>query len=254
MEPLYHLKDLRKSYGSRDVLAIGELVIRAGSIYTLTGANGSGKSTLLNILAFLSPPTAGEVRFAGKPVAWNGPSLLRLRRSVTLLHQAPYLFDETVYANVAFGLKVRGIHGREQHRLVDEALAMVGLAGFQKRIARELSGGEAQRVAMARSLALRPQVLLLDEPLANVDQDTAELLERVIVALPEQGTSVVMTTHDPDHPLKLGGERIHLVSGRITEGPDAAPPLNTGEEELCRLLKTPVKPSLTMSPPLGLNA
>lgn len=245
MKPLYHIKNLRKSYNSRDVLAIAELTIRPGCIHTLTGPNGSGKSTLLNILAFLSPPTAGEVWFEGKPVAWSNPSLLRLRKSVTLLHQAPYLFDESVHANIAFGLKVRGITGNEQHRLVDEALSMVRLSGFQKRKARELSGGEAQRVAMARALALKPHVLLLDEPLANVDRDTAELLEWVIAALPEQGTSVIMTTHDPEHPLKLGGERIHLVSGRIEEEPDATPQMRTGEEDICRPLKKPAASYLT---------
>jgi tungstate transport system ATP-binding protein len=246
MEPLYYLKDMRKNYGSRQVLAIDGLAIRGGCLYTLTGANGSGKSTLLHILAFLSPPTAGEVWFAGERADWNAASLLRLRRSVTLLHQDPYLFDESVSANVAFGLKVRGIAGREQHRLVDQALEMVGLTGFQKRKARELSGGEAQRVAMARSLAVRPQVLLLDEPLANVDKDTAELLERVIVALPELGTAVIMTTHDPEHPERLGGELIRLVAGELGGGPDsAAPILEKGENRPCRLLSRPAASSST---------
>jgi tungstate transport system ATP-binding protein len=214
MEPLYYLKDLRKSYGPREVLAIDELSIRAGCIYTLTGPNGSGKSTLLNILAFLSPPTAGEVWFAGAPAAWNGASLLMLRRNVTLLHQAPYLFDTSVRANIVFGLRTRGITGSEQRRRMDEALELVDLNGFQKRKARELSGGEAQRVALARALALRPKVLLLDEPLANVDRKCAELLEEVILALPARGTSVIISTHDPEHRQRFGSNRIHLVAGR----------------------------------------
>jgi tungstate transport system ATP-binding protein len=214
MEPLYYLKDLRKSYGPREVLAIDELSIRAGCIYTLTGPNGSGKSTLLNILAFLSPPTAGEVWFAGEPVACNGASLLALRRNVTLLHQAPYLFDTSVRANIAFGLRTRGITGPEQRSRIDEALELVDLAGFQKRKAHELSGGEAQRVALARALALRPKVLLLDEPLANVDRKCAELLEEVILALPARGTSVIISTHDPEHRQRFGSNRIHLVAGR----------------------------------------
>ena len=214
MEPLYHLKDLRKSYGPREVLAIDELAIRAGCIYTLTGPNGSGKSTLLNILALLSPPTAGAVWFAGEAVAWNGASLLRMRRDVTLLHQAPYLFDTSVRANIVFGLRARGITGQEQQRRVDEALELVDLAGFQKRKARELSGGEAQRVALARALALEPKALLLDEPLANVDRKSAELLEEVIIALPARGTSIIISTHDPEHRHRFGGNRIHLVAGR----------------------------------------
>lgn len=225
MEPLYHLKYLRKSYGPREVLAIDELAIRAGCIYTLTGPNGSGKSTLLEILAFLSPPTAGEVWFDGNPVAWNGPSLLALRKKVTLLHQAPYLFDTSVRANVAFGLRTRGITGAEQHRLVDETLELVNLAGFQNRRARELSGGEAQRVALARALALGPKVLLLDEPLANVDRKCADLLEEVILALPARGTSVIISTHDPEHRHRFGSDRIHLVAGRLAVPPRHVPPL-----------------------------
>ena len=223
MEPIYRLKNLRKSYGPRDVLVIDELSIQGSCIYTLTGPNGSGKSTLLNILAFLSPPTAGEVWFDREPVVWNGASLLRLRRNVTLLHQSPYLFNTSVRANIAFGFKARGITGQEQHRRVEEALALVDLPGFQKRKARELSGGEAQRVAFARALALRPKVLLLDEPLANVDQKCAELLEELIIALPARGTSVIISTHDPEHRHRFGSNRIHLVAGRLAIPPQHAP-------------------------------
>ncbi len=219
MDPLYRLNNLRKSYGPREVLAIKELTIAAGCIYTLTGPNGSGKSTLLNILAFLSPPSDGDIWFLGEPVVWSNDSLLRLRREVTLLHQAPYLFDTTVRANIVFGLKTRGITGQEQHSRVDEALALVDLGGFQKRKARELSGGEAQRVAMARALALRPKVLLLDEPLANVDRSSAELLEKVILALPQRGTSVLISTHDPEQRRRFGSNRIHLIAGKPTLPP-----------------------------------
>lgn len=224
MEPLYLLKNLHQSYGQREVLAIGELAIAGGCIHTLTGPNGSGKSSLLNILAFLSPPASGEVWFTGEPVAWNGDTLLNLRRDVTILHQSPYLFDATVRANIAFGLKVRGITGQEQQIRTSEALDLVDLAGFQKRRARELSGGEAQRVAMARALALRPKVLLLDEPLANVDRRCAELLENVILALPSMGTSVIISTHDPEHRHRFGSNRIHLVAGKPAVPPQRPHP------------------------------
>ena len=215
MTPLYQLTALRKNYGNREALAVDELTIEAGRCYTLTGANGSGKSTLLQILAFLSPPSAGELAFCGEPVVWGGAGLLKLRKQVTLLHQAPYLFHTNVYANVSFGLKARGITGPEQRRRVDRALELVDLSDFQKRKARELSGGEAQRVAMARALALEPKVLLLDEPLANVDRASAELLEKVILSLPSRGTSIIMTTHDPEQPLRFGNDCIHLIAGRL---------------------------------------
>ena len=211
---MYRLQSIRKRYGSNVALDIEELTIAEGRLYALTGANGAGKSTLLNILAFLAPPTSGEIFYAGKRVDWKHGSVEECRRKVTLLHQSPYLFGGSVRDNVAFGLKVRGIRGEEQGRIVDRALADVGLQGFRDRKARELSGGEAQRVAMARALALAPEVLLLDEPLANIDRETAGLLETVIASLPARGTTVIMTTHDPDHPGRLNGESIVLEGGR----------------------------------------
>ena len=211
---MYRLQSIRKCYGSNVALDIEELTIAEGRLYTLTGANGAGKSTLLSILAFLAPPTSGEIFYAGKRVDWDHGSVEEYRRKVTLLHQSPYLFGGSVRDNVAFGLKVRGIPGEEQRRIVDRALDGVGLQGFRDRKARELSGGEAQRVAMARALALKPEVLLLDEPLANIDRETTGLLETVIASLPAQGTTVIMTTHDPDHPGRLNGESIFLEGGR----------------------------------------
>lgn len=222
MAPLYQLDSIRKSYGDREALAIDRLTIEEGRCYTLTGPNGSGKSTLLQILAFLLPSSQGELFFCGERVVWEKGPLLRLRRQVTLLHQAPYLFTTSVQANVAFGLRARGITGEEERLRVDEALEMVQLTGFQKRKARELSGGETQRVAMARALALRPKVLLLDEPLASVDRKSADLLEELIISLPARGTSVIITTHDPEHRQRFGTDRIHLVAGRLAAPPQPA--------------------------------
>ena len=215
MKILYRLNSIRKCYGSNVVLDIDGLTIVDSRLYTLTGANGAGKSTLLNILAFLSPPTSGEIFYAGNRVDWNHGSMKEHRRKVTLLHQSPYLFGGTVYDNVAFGLKARGIRGEAQQRRVDKALDGVGLQGFRDRKALELSGGEAQRVAMARALALETEVLLLDEPLANIDREAAGLLETVIASLPTQGTTVVMTTHDPDHLGRLNGESVFLEGGKV---------------------------------------
>ena len=175
---MYRLQSIRKCYGSNVALDIEELTIAEGRLYTLTGANGAGKSTLLSILAFLTPPTSGEIFYAGKRVDWSQGSVEEYRRKVTLLHQSPYLFGGSVDDNVAFGLKVRGIPGEERRRRIDEALDVVGLRGFRDRKARELSGGESQRVAMARALALKPEVLLLDEPLANIDRETTGCSKR----------------------------------------------------------------------------
>jgi tungstate transport system ATP-binding protein len=212
---LYRLRSVTKRYGSNVAVDIDSLTIAAGRLYTLSGANGAGKSTLLGILAFLTPPTTGEIFYAGERIDWTGDIVRRRRRKVTLLHQSPYLFGGTVFRNVAYGLKARGIAGEGTLRAVDRALETVGLEGFRDRDARKLSGGEAQRVAMARALAPDPEVLLLDEPLANIDRETAVLLETVIASLPSRGTTVVMTTHDPDHPARRNGGSIVLEGGKI---------------------------------------
>jgi tungstate transport system ATP-binding protein len=213
---LYRLRSVTRRYGSNVAVDIDSLTIDAGRLYTLTGGNGAGKSTLLGILAFLLPPTTGEIFYAGERIDWKSDIVRVRRRKITLLHQSPYLFGGTVFRNVAYGLSARGIAGEAERKAVDRALETVGLERFRDRDARKLSGGEAQRVALARALALDPEVLLLDEPLANIDRETAGLLESVIASLPSRGTTVVMTTHDPDHPARLNGGSIVLEGGRIT--------------------------------------
>ncbi|WP_429884821.1 energy-coupling factor ABC transporter ATP-binding protein [Geoalkalibacter halelectricus] len=215
MAPLYGLRHIRLRYGERTVLEIEDLTLENGRLFTLTGANGAGKSTLLQILAFLLPPSCGEILFQGAPVDWGWTALHRLRQKVTLVHQVPYLFKTTVFANLAFGLRIRGVRGARLHREVSRALDLVGLGGFEDRRATELSGGETQRVAMARALALKPAVLLLDEPLANVDAQTAAVLEALIQSLPQQGTTVILSTHNPQHSRRLGSTALHLEAGKL---------------------------------------
>ena len=215
MPPLYLLRGIEKRYNGQVVLHLPNLELFPGRIYSLTGTNGAGKSTLLQILALLLPPTRGEMLFSGERVTWNGRTLARQRSDVTLVHQSPFLFDRPVYHNVAFGLKVRGVRGAEQHRRVVSALAAVGLEGFAGRRAWELSGGEAQRVAMARALVLEPRVLLLDEPTANIDRAHVATIEDLIVSLPQRGTLVVIATHDPGQAIRLGNEQLQMENGRL---------------------------------------
>jgi tungstate transport system ATP-binding protein len=184
-------------------------------LYILTGANGAGKSSLLAVLSLLAPPSAGILNFAGQIVDWKWRQISGLRREVTLLHQSPYLSAGTVASNVAYGLELRKIRGAEQQRLVEEALVRVGLAGFGSRIARDLSGGEQRRVALARALAIKPRVLLLDEPFAGLDRKAAELLEEVVRSLSKTGITVILSTHDMCHSQHLGGEVIALEGGKL---------------------------------------
>lgn len=215
MAPLYRLEAIRMAHGGRTVLSIDDLRVEEGRGYALLGPNGSGKSTLLSLLAFLSAPSSGTLHYDGKPVRWSNGSLTALRREAVLLQQNPYLFHETVAANAGFGLAARGIRGPEARRRVAAALETVGLEGFGDRNARALSGGEAQRVAMARVLVLVPRILLLDEPLANVDRGTADALRAVIGSLPGRGITVIVSTHDPDPPGGAAGGVFRLSEGRV---------------------------------------
>lgn len=210
----YELADVAAFYGDRCAIAVRALTIAAGRLHVLLGANGSGKSTLLSVLAFLHRPSAGRMFFDGQLVEWNASQCAELRRRVTLVHQHPLLFSGSVASNIAFGLKARGIRGERAARIVAASLAEVGLAGFATRNARRLSGGESRRVALARALACRPEVLLLDEPLAEIDRASAALLESLIVARVAAGMTIVLSSHDAPLASKLGARVIHLEEGQ----------------------------------------
>ena len=216
MASLYRLESVRMAYGAKTALAVPALTIHEGRVHALVGPNGSGKSTFLSLLAFLRPPVSGTLHYDGGPVSWKTREMTRLRREAVLLHQTPYLFDDTVSANAGYGLRVRGVRGAALRERVAEALAAVGLPGFERRPARALSGGEAQRVAMARVLALKPRVLLLDEPLANVDRETAKLLDGVIASLAEEGATVVVATHSMAQPGRIAADVIRLEEGALS--------------------------------------
>jgi tungstate transport system ATP-binding protein len=213
METILTLNDL---VVQRDAftLHIDRLELRAERIYFLHGPNGAGKSTLLQVLAFLLPPDAGELRFNGLPIR-RAREREELRRQITLVEQNAYLFDVSVYENLAFGLRLRAVPGALQHQRIVQALRAVGLEGYGKRPARTLSGGEARRVALARALVLRPKVLLLDEPTAGLDREIVPLFEDCLTTLPGQGTTVVIAGHDADQPDRLGGTVLTLEGGRL---------------------------------------
>lgn len=223
MHPIYRLESVTRRYDGKVALTIPSLALSEGRLYLLAGPNGAGKSTLLSILAFLLTPSGGGIFYRGAKVDAGTPGAFRARREVTLLHQSPYLFDDTVFGNIAFGLSARGIHGDDLRRRTAGALDAVGLRGFELRSARLLSVGEAQRVAMARALALSPRVLLLDEPLASVDRETADLLRHVIAALPRTGTTVMMATHGDVHFAGAEREILRIENGRIEGSPQPVP-------------------------------
>jgi len=212
--PLINLFNIRQQYCGRTVLSIDRLGIEPGSIVGLAGPNGSGKSTLLRLLAFLESPASGTMTFMGEPVSIkpNG-----VHRQVTLLVQEPYLLKRSVHANVAYGLKVRG--ESDITKRVNHSLEMVGLNpdSFSQRQWFELSGGEAQRVALAARLALKPKALLMDEPTASLDSQSATLIRQATLsARKEYGASLVIASHDMAWLNAVCDHIIHLEQGEIT--------------------------------------
>ena len=211
----YHLSSIEAWHGNKLGVAVGELGIATGQLHLLLGPNGSGKSTLLDLLAFLFKPDGGAIEFDGNLVRWTPQECAALRKRVTLVHQLPYMFSGTVASNVAFGPAARRASKEESEAIVRESLEEVGLAGFEPRIARKLSGGEIRRVAIARALACKPEVLLLDEPLAHLDDASQALVESLVTSLVADGITVVMATHSERLVARLGANVIRLEDGRL---------------------------------------
>lgn len=211
---VYRVQDLKHFYKNQLVLEIERLSIQANSIVGLIGPNGSGKSTLLRLLGFIEKPIHGHIFFKGKPAQ---PFSADVRFKVTLLSQEPYLMRRSVYRNIAYGLRWRSNGGNLRAR-IHEALALVGLDAdnFALRPWYALSGGEAQRVALAARLVLQPEVLLLDEPTASVDAVSAELIkEASLRARREWGTTLVIASHDWQWLYEVCDDVRHLYKGRI---------------------------------------
>ena len=214
MQPIYSLRDIEKQRGAFQ-LWVKALDLFPGRLYALTGPNGSGKTTLLELLALLSPPDRGDFYYASEPVRWKSSRLNTLRQHVTMVPQYPFLFDNSVMQNITLGLKMRGVVGRRQRERIYAVMRDLGLDGFAERRARGLSGGESQKVALARALVLDPQVLLLDEPTANIDQQHIGKIEAFIPSLTQQGMTVVVVKHDQDQASRMGCETLALAEGRL---------------------------------------
>ncbi|MEA3363618.1 MAG: ABC transporter ATP-binding protein [Thermodesulfobacteriota bacterium] len=215
MESVYTLKNIELRLGENFCLKVPQLDIGRHKIHVVSGQNGAGKSTLLKILAFLLKPQQGSLSFSGQPVDFSTSNQLSLRRKITLVEQSPYLLQGSVFSNLAFGLNVRKISPAEQEQRIAETLPIVGLADFSQRPIKELSGGEIQRVALARALVLNPEVLLLDEPTANIDHDSLSGFEQLLRSLAKNGMTVIMSTHDPAQAGRLNGHLIQIQNGTI---------------------------------------
>ena len=208
-------RGLAKDYGSRRVLDVERFAVEAGSISAVVGPNGSGKTTLLGILALLEPSSAGEIALWGEPIGRSRAADRRLRRRAVMVHERPWMFHTTVLENVAYGPAARGVGRAEAQRRAAEALQRVGLAHAAGWPAPALSAGEARRTALARALAVEPDLMLLDEPLADLDAQHRACVERVVRELPSRGTTVLLTTHRLETAYRLADRCASLIEGRI---------------------------------------
>lgn len=199
--------------GEREVVRVARLTVEEGETLALLGPNGAGKSTLVLALASLLP-ARGELRFRGEIV--RDP--LAYRRHIAVAFQRPLLLDRSVLDNAAIGLELRGIPRAERERRAEEALARIGVAHLARRPAWALSGGEAQRVSIARALAVRPDVLFLDEPFGGLDAPTREAaIADIAMAVRAEHLTTVLVTHDRDEALSLADRVAILIDGRVRQ-------------------------------------
>ena len=209
------IESLLHRYGGRTVLSIDSLELGAGTVTALVGPNGSGKSTLLRILALVERPSGGTIELMGSALG-SAAARRRARRRVTLVEQSPYLFGGTVLRNVRYGLSLHGVHGARAAERAGASLERLHLAHLAERSAADLSAGEIQRVAMARAVALEPDVLLLDEPAAAADRAAVQQLHRTLEEERERGAAVCFASHRLEDAYRWSDRLLALSDGRLS--------------------------------------
>ncbi len=222
MKELIFIKNLLVKRGEKDVLYVDELSIQRGEVLAVVGPNGAGKSTLLLALARLIQPKAGQISFNGEQAQTESDTAHR--RRIAMVMQDPLLFDRSVFENVASGLKFRGIAKEEIQAKVPLWLARFGVEHLAERRGGELSGGEAQRVSLARALVLEPELLLLDEPFSALDPPTrTKLLKDLGALLRETETTTLFVTHDLPEATQLATRIAVIIENHLRQvgAPDA---------------------------------
>jgi len=215
---MIRIEGLSRVAGSKTILDSIYIEINRGEIFTFIGPSGSGKTTLLRLIDLLDTPTTGSIIFDGTDTTAPDTEWLAIRRRMSMVFQKPAVLNITVAGNVAFGLNFRGIEKSETNTRVHEALDIVGLLHLAERKAVTLSGGEMQRVAIARALVTRPEVLLLDEPTANLDPVSSEIIENLILRInKEMHTTIILSTHDMIQGQRLADRIGVIMGGRMVQ-------------------------------------
>ena len=213
---LFIFRNIQKSFSNRNILLDIDLTLYESTCVLLSGKNGAGKSTLLKILAGLEKPDKAEIEFSGKHYKW-GKIIHRIRKNIIYLHQQPFLFSGSVESNIAYGLRFSSLNHIERKKALFEALDWSGLTDFAKSDARTLSGGIQQRVVFTRAWILKPKVLLLDEPMASMDDESREKVCLLLDKMKFEGLSILITSHVSQYIDDLVNSRLHLEDGRLKE-------------------------------------
>jgi tungstate transport system ATP-binding protein len=218
---LLEVNELCQRFGNSDILKDINLEVERGETFVIVGPTGSGKTTLLRLIGLLDKPASGTIRFGGREVPDSERARLELRRRIAIVFQRPAVFNATVYDNVAYGLRIRKEKRASLRNKVARALETVGLSGYEKRNAQTLSGGETQRVALARAMVFEPELLLLDEPTANLDPVSISNVERLISQIiRDLDTTVIMSTHDMLQGQRLADRIGVIISGEMLQTSD----------------------------------
>jgi tungstate transport system ATP-binding protein len=204
------LEDVSFEVGGRAIIDRVSCEFTPGPRTVILGPNGSGKSVLMRLCHGLLSPTSGRI-------VWRGSRDERRPRAQAMVFQRPVMLRRSAVGNVTYGLKLAGVSGAERDRRASKVLDAVGLSSVASRPARVLSGGEQQKLALARAWALEPEVLFLDEPTANLDPGAAREVERIVDQIHAGGTKIVMTTHNLGQARRLADEILFISGGRLAD-------------------------------------
>ena len=210
---------LTKRYNDSWALREINLEVEKGEIFALIGPSGAGKTTLLRLIGNLEKPSQGKIRFDGTELSGlSERERLVTRRRMGIMFQNPVAFKRSVYENVAYGLRIRGVENASITKRVKAALQLVGLAELEHRKATTLSGGEVQRLALIRATVVAPELLLLDEPTANLDPANVALIERAIIEIVKsEETTVIIATHNMFQAERLADRVGFFLNGELVE-------------------------------------
>ncbi len=209
---IFRIQNLKKNYSMRTVVDIKNVYINQGDFFIVVGPSGAGKSTFLRLLAFLEEPTSGEIIFEGRNL--STPLNVITQRKISMVFQRPEFLRRSVIENVEYPLWIRG---KKDSGKVDNVLDQMDLGNLIEEKTSNLSGGELQRLALARAMVVDPKVLLLDEPTANLDPYNVELIEKIILKLNKSGKTIIMVTHNVFQAKRMADSVGLLLNGKLVE-------------------------------------